>query len=488
MGMSALLSSAIELEAHQVEVVRRILQDPIQRYLLADEVGLGKTIEAGILIRQCFLDGGPQTQVIVLTPVALVPQWRAELVTKFLLGDRLGSSLHVLSLDQEREVLGHLANAVMLVIDEAHHLRREGDASRIAFFDQVAAAAARLDRVLLLSATPALHNTRGFLEMLHLLDPKTYPLEDENALRERIESRQALAEIVASLTPDNALYLDHSLDQLVELFPHDAFLQEQVAKLRALSDGMPEEDDPEFVEALGRVRAHLSELYRLHRRVLRHRRRSIGGLTPDREGAEVIDYSSAETADLIEDFDAWRVEDLPQAGATRPASALASRSFRSASGATSNTPCGPSRLRRNVGQDRGSRVAARLGGAGAFRARQTALTEFLRSRLGARRQFIVFCSDIPTADHLAQELAKALGVPVDRHSPDESAWEAFGADPARPVLVCDRRAEEGLNLQGGRKTIVHWDLPLDPNRIEQRLGRADRVRVGRTGPVAFAPL
>lgn len=50
-GMSALYSSVIELDSHQVEVVRRVLQDPAQRYLLADEVGLGKTIEAGILIR-----------------------------------------------------------------------------------------------------------------------------------------------------------------------------------------------------------------------------------------------------------------------------------------------------------------------------------------------------------------------------------------------------------------------------------------------------
>lgn len=94
MGMSALLSSAIELEAHQVEVVRRVLQDPIQRYLLADEVGLGKTIEAGILIRQCFLDGGAETHVVVLAPAALVPQWSAELATKFFLGDLLDSSLH----------------------------------------------------------------------------------------------------------------------------------------------------------------------------------------------------------------------------------------------------------------------------------------------------------------------------------------------------------------------------------------------------------
>ena len=68
MGMSALLSSAIELEAHQVEVIRRVLQDPIQRYLLADEVGLGKTVEAGVLIRQCFLDGGANTQVVWLPP------------------------------------------------------------------------------------------------------------------------------------------------------------------------------------------------------------------------------------------------------------------------------------------------------------------------------------------------------------------------------------------------------------------------------------
>ena len=478
LGMSALLSSAIEIEAHQFEVVRRVLQDPIQRYLLADEVGLGKTIEAGILIRQCFLDGGPETQVIVLTPAAVVPQWRAELATKFFLGDRLSSSLHVLSLGQEQEVLHRLANATMLVIDEAHHLRRDGDASRIAFFDRVAAAAARLDRVLLLSATPVLHNTRGFLEMLHLLDPKTYGLDDENILRERIESRQALAEIVASLTPNNALHFDNSLDQLVELFPNDALLQEQVATVRALSDKMPEEDDPEFVEALSKVRAHLGELYRLHRRVLRHRRSSIRGLTPDRAGAEVIDYSSAETADLIADFEAWRVEDLAPSGSNPVDIGPRVVLFHECLRRHFEHSLQPQPASSQPSQNREGRVTMRLGDAEAFRARQAALTEVLRPRLRVRGQFIIFCSDVATADHLARGLAETLGVPVDRHSPEASAWEAFGVDPGRPILVCDRRAEEGLNLQGGRKTIVHWDLPLDPNRIEQRLGRADRYGSG----------
>ena len=474
MGMSALLSSAIELEAHQVEVVRRVLQDPIQRYLLADEVGLGKTIEAGILIRQCFLDGGAETDVVVLAPAALAPQWRAELATKFFLGERLDSSLHVLSFDQEQQVLRHLPNATMLVIDEAHHLRREG--GRAILFDHVAAAAARLDRVLLLSATPALHNTRGFLEMLHLLDPQTYGLDDEPALRARIERRQALAEIVASLTPDNALYLDHSLDQLVDLFPHDALLQGQISTLRALSDSIPDEDDPDFVEALARVRAHLSELYRLHRRILRHRRRSVGGLTPDRAGAEVFDYVSAETADLMVDIDAWRVEDLAPNGDGAMELAVRAALFRERLGRHSEQALQPAS--RSFGADRGDRLAVRLGGVEAFRARLGALTDALRPRLGARRQFIVFCSDPASADHLTHGLAEALSVPVDRHDPAESAWKAFATDSNRPILICDRRAEEGLNLQGGHKTIVHWDLPLDPNRIEQRLGRADRYGSG----------
>jgi ATP-dependent helicase HepA len=478
MGMSALLSSAIELEAHQVEVVRRVLQDPIQRYLLADEVGLGKTVEAGVLIRQCFLDGGPDTQVVVLAPASLVPQWRAELSTKFFLRERLDSSLHVLSLSEERQVLRRLATATMLVIDEAHHLRREADASNVALFDRVAAAAAMLDRVLLISATPALHNTRGFLDMLHLLDPQTYGLEDEAALRERIEKRQALAEIVASLTPDNALYLDFTLDQLVALFPHDGLLQDQVEKLRTLSDAMPAEIDPEFVEALGKVRAHLSEVYRLHRRILRHRRRSVGGLTPERAGAQVIDYGSAETADLVGELEAWRVEDLASAGANNPAELQrCEKIFRERLSRHFEHPWVRERAPLSGG-DRGSRIAARLGTPEAFQARLAALVEALGPLLGARRQFIVFCSDIATADHLAQGLAQALGVSVDRHSPDDMGWEAFSADMTRPILVCDRRAEEGLNLQGGRKSVVHWDLPLDPNRIEQRLGRADRYGSG----------
>ena len=85
-GMKGALSSAIELHDHQLEAAWRVLQDPVQRYLLADEVGLGKTIEAGIILRQLLLDD-PRLSVQFILPPFLIGQWQHELATKFFLKD-----------------------------------------------------------------------------------------------------------------------------------------------------------------------------------------------------------------------------------------------------------------------------------------------------------------------------------------------------------------------------------------------------------------
>ena len=488
MGMSALASSAIELEAHQINVVRRVLQDPVQRYLLADEVGLGKTIEAGILIRQCFLDGGDDVVVIVIVPEALVPQWKSELASKFFLGHCLDRSLHVLSLGDRGAVRPLLGKAAMLVIDEAHRLTGHRATANAQLYAEIAAAAPGIERILLLSATPALHNERGFLEMLHLLDPSTYRLDDEVGFRSRIENRQVLAEIAAGLTPDNVLFLDQSLDQLVELFPRDALLQDHVAALRAITDTMPAEDDPSLADALGRVRAHLSEVYRLHRRILRHRRRGVGGLTPERDGGTVVRYESPETARLANALEDWRFGEnvavsrkqeeqlrTDRVGVFAEVLDRVSQYASTGSGAVGFL----ARQADLIGDaELFGRIVRLLGDGEAFEARIAATVDALRPLLAPKRQFVIFCSDEGTADALATELAGHLHLPIDRHSPDEQDWLAFNVDQNRPILVCDRRAEEGLNLQGGRKIVVHYDLPLDPNRIEQRLGRVDRYGSG----------
>jgi ATP-dependent helicase HepA len=483
LGMSALSSSAIDLEAHQIEVVRKVLQDPVQRYLLADEVGLGKTIEAGVLIRQCMLDDPQAASVLVVVPDTLVSQWRLELSTKFFLGDLLDEKIFVEALSAKDRIASRLSNVTMLVIDEAHHVTAE-TAVGARLYELLVAAAPAIERVLLLSATPALHNERGFLRMLHLLDPQGYPLDSEDAFRQRVESRQALAEIVASLAPENALYLDYTLDQLAELFPEDQRLQGEAALLRQVLIGMPPEDSPELIEAIARVRDHLSEVYRLHRRILRHRRRSVVGLTPDRSGLETIRYrstSAAKAAELAED---WRFAEASHQGtggldqnSLSAAFELAERraTYVSGEAVPTKTPGGFAGLAEP--QIYGLAETA-LSDPQRGKDRLEALVAAIASRLSPKVQFIIFCSEPEAGDLIAAALFERLKIPVDRHDPYSEAWRSFGDDPSRQVLVCDRRAEEGLNLQGGEKVVVHYDLPWNPNRIEQRLGRADRYGSG----------
>ncbi|PPQ35824.1 hypothetical protein CKO16_19595 [Rhodoblastus acidophilus] len=484
MGMSALASSAVELEAHQIEVVRRILQDPVQRYLLADEVGLGKTIEAGILIRQCVLDCGDDALILVIVPDELVAQWRGELDSRFFLGHCLDVRIHVVPFTDHGRIRPLLSRATMLVIDEAHHLTGKCAVGDGTLYAELATAAPTIERLLLLSATPALHNERGFLEMLHLLDPDTYPLNDESGFRRRIDSRQMLAQIVAGLVPENILYLDHTLDQLTEHFSDDHLLQDHVVALRSIAYALPDETDPELIDAIARVRAHISEVYRLHRRILRHRRRNIIGLTPDRSGAIRVDYESSASARLYKAAEVWRFEQTTIVDA-EPALSDRLRVFFQTLDRMQQYACSGAgnigilaRQSELVGDRHFAAVVQILSSEEAFEDRASALVASIKALLTPRQQFVVFCSDIETADRLAKTLSINLGVPVDRHDPGHDNWMAFNRDSARPILVCDRRAEEGLNLQGGRKIVVHYDLPFNPNRIEQRLGRVDRYGSG----------
>ncbi len=471
MGLSALLASAIELEAHQIEVVRRVLQDPVQRYLLADEVGLGKTIEAGVLIRQCVLDAPNEAVVLILAPAPLVRQWRGELSNRFFLGPYLDKSIQIVALGDHATTTRWLRIATMLVIDEAHHLSHTTDGKKI--YREIAAVAPAIERVLLLSATPALHNERGFLEMLHLLDPRAYPLDDEEAFRRKVRDRQAIAEIVATLTPENALHLDYVLDQLGKLFPDDALLQEHAQALRSVLDAIPTEDDPVLIDAVAKVHAHLSEVYRLHRRILRYRRRSVSGLTPDRAGVRVINYRSPGRTNLIAALEDWRfVEASALSGVTDgqawtpPVQTFWSMLERASEYALVSSGRASNAFERTVHLDVH------------FKERLDALSRALPAMMTDGAHIVLFCSETATADAISVALGRSLRVPVYRHRADDDGWLQFTEASANAVLVCDRQAEEGLNLQGGRKIVVHYDLPLNPNRIEQRLGRTDRYGAG----------
>jgi ATP-dependent helicase HepA len=117
-GITGLISANVELIPYQAAAAKRVLQDQSLRYLLADEVGLGKTIEAGVIIRQVLIDD-PRRRVTVLVPDPIVQQWRSELDRAFSLAD-FPNSVRVAPHEVARTI--NLETPPdLLVIDEAHH-------------------------------------------------------------------------------------------------------------------------------------------------------------------------------------------------------------------------------------------------------------------------------------------------------------------------------------------------------------------------------
>jgi ATP-dependent helicase HepA len=215
-GLTGLASSSIELIQHQVAVVRRVLGDPVQRYILADEVGLGKTIEAGVLIRQHLIDNPWDHNVAIVVPTHLVEQWRQELATKFFINET--EQVHLWS---ESDLPGRKLpeSLSLLVVDEAH--RTASSAFRVSdpnhlTYSIISSMARRSRSILLLSGTPVLHQETGFLAMLHLLDPNAYPLADVEAFKKRVSERQTVADALMDLSDDaSVLFAEEALNPIL---------------------------------------------------------------------------------------------------------------------------------------------------------------------------------------------------------------------------------------------------------------------------------
>ena len=498
-GISALLSSSIEIEPHQVGVIRRVLTDPSQRYLLADEVGLGKTVEAGVVIRQAVLDDLRNHRVLVLVPHALVGQWRKELTSRFAMGEFLDESVLVIPQEDSPELRSALQGLSLIVIDEAHHLADPNASAEMQeLYRLVSQVTKNVERLLLLSATPILRNEVGFLRMLHMLDSVVYPLEDIESFHSKIVNRQALAETVAALHPSNSFFMDAALDDLMIRIPNDALLRKLTIELKNRLLGLPEEDDQEFCDSVQQLRAHISETYRLNRRILRNRRKHVAGLTPERKGVQTWSINGSPIVSLESSLEDWRIAASacmePVGSAMRHSVEdfywRAARSLLEAPGSL-HALC-DERIRGIVSGSRPSfslelqlleRLQKSFDDKEWMALRIGRLCDGLRS-LPEGTKAVVFCATEACADEVFVQL-KQRHFGVVRHNAEDTGevgasddWNGFLTNSAITAIVCGTIAEEGINLQGGKKAVVHFDLPVQPNRIEQRMGRVDRYGSG----------
>ncbi|MET3909998.1 ATP-dependent helicase HepA [Bradyrhizobium sp. S3.3.6] len=496
-GMSALLSAGVEFVPHQIAAVRRILADPLQRYLLADEVGLGKTIEAGLVARQHLIDN-PAVRVVIAVPEHLRVQWKKELTQKL----RFDQFEDAFDLRAHEEIASITEIPDVLIIDEAHHVvgATEGPLADAASRLQQLSRESRV--LLLLSATPALSDHRRFLALLNLLDPLSHPLNDVDGFAVKLQNRREFGRLLLSLDPTGpALVLRQRAAEAAKLFPDDPVVVELAPLLIEAS-----RTEPERVASLcTALRTHVADTYRIHQRLIRSRRADAKGWEFMPRGPAVgqepeLSHVRQEIDDddringLLAALEEWRfaaMDTVPASDRSRLVQlAERYRSWVEALGISlpefaavvrSSDPVfegeldlmdgllsialgdGPAHNRIEVMVESTARLLKTLTTAAhspkivVFSSSTMIAEEFQRALAGRLHDVSVFLlaegSDEPT---------RAAG-PVD----------GFSALRKAAVLVLDRHGEEGLNLSVA-DAIVHLDLPFSAARIEQRIGRLDR--------------
>lgn len=475
-GLTGALSAKIELVPHQLSAARRVLTDPVQRFLLADEVGMGKTIEAGIVARQCFIDD-PTRHIEILAPRPLIPQWTRELFDRF----DLGEYRRQITFTSHDVVDASDGVPDLLIVDEAHNLLG-GEVS----FGHLVRRGHAAPRLLLLSATPALGAPSALLRLLHVLDPNAYGADDLPKLIGRLEVSQNLGRILLSLAEDAPIFLiKRAARDIATKLPDDLIVAELAGRLEA------EEDTS---EGLADLRSHLADTYRVHQRLIRARRQEASvyfrprGVTNDgaRDHLRIEVDEDERWPEVLVSFEDWRDKirlSKIDAGGVSADAAITLIQAIDAIGCddrTSTFEDAPASLKASLSADAGNRTRVVVAADVA-----SAILQRLEREGQRAPKLVAFATTAETSDRL---LAELLGRGMDARrltegdTPDgvDETIVGFERATSAAVLICDHSGEEGLNLNFA-DGILHVDLPLSVTRMEQRIGRLDRF--GRSKPI-----
>ncbi|MGW4682376.1 helicase-related protein [Micromonospora taraxaci] len=507
----SLAGIAVEPRAYQLVPLMMALRQKTVRMLISDDVGIGKTIEAGLIASELLAQGSASGLAVLCSP-ALAEQWQAELRTKFGIDAELvlastvsrlersldlGQSLfdkhpHVIVSTDFIKSTRHRDDFVrhcpdLVIVDEAHTCVAAADNTssqnqlRFELLQRVAADADR--HLLLVTATPHSGKESAFRNLLGLVKPELATVDLGSDAGRRMLApyfvHRKRADVRQYLTREDGL-ADDSLAEETS-FPADRHFKDETYRLSAAYRALLD-------DAIAYASERVSAADQQGRREARIAWWSAIALlrslvSSPRAAAQTLRTRSATAT-------AGTAEEADRLGAPLT-------SDFSDSDALEGLDVAPGAETGGVA-DAGARLAeladqaAQLEGPTEDR-KLTALVTHLKALLKEGYHPIVFCRYIPTAEYVAEHLDGKLGKktvvqavtgtlsPQQRIQRIEELAEAAGGDPAaRRVLIATDCLSEGVNLQHHFDAVVHYDLAWNPTRHDQREGRVDRYGQKRT--------
>ncbi len=508
--LAAVRAGRVQLEPYQLVPVSRILKGSHRSLLIADDVGLGKTIEAGLCILELMARGVGQ-RVLLVVPPGLIDQWLEEMHRRF--GLAFKSIADSAALDQAQTELAEglspwtfhdriitsteylkrvgVYDAALrcpwdiIVVDEAHYLAESGSPAnpyttrRTRLGTELRKATRSL---LLLTATPHNGYRHSFRSLLELVEPTDAALEGSEAtVRGRVQRSMVrrLKRQITRAAPDGArvpafvprapverLDVHCASDAEREVF---RLVAEYCGRTMEAAAGSDQRDLVSFAMQIVKKRMLSSRLALV--RTIENRLDALSMATDEPEP------NRAELRELEADLP------LPEEQAER----IALRVLRSAVSRDVRGRNGEKRRLREI-----QRALARLGDSPD--PKMTRLLAHLRQTVFDEpdEKAIVFTEYRDTLEALRealtvdpvfeQRVVELTGGLTARQRRDRIA--AFAASECRVLLATDA-ASEGLNLQHHCRRLYHLELPWNPNRLEQRNGRIDRYGQRRTPQIAY---
>lgn len=510
-GFKNLIGTRVYLLPHQIDTIIRALAEKPCRLMLADEVGLGKTIEA-LSILKSMQDLSPDMKTIIVVPDTLLYQWQNEISLKCWIDvdvlERYTVRTGTLLLTYDEFKTSCKKNSIplnkwdLLIVDETHRLLNDAE-----MYESILMMAQRVRDVLLLSATPILHRGSEYHKLLTLLNPERFENMGASQFQALLDKQRTLQHVVFPLVRDLEDYLEY-----------DEMPDEYVDSLEKINDGLKDDRLAQIIleidihsedHGLRMVKialAYITEFYQIERGILRHRRRDTvaDGI---KRTCELLDFDKGNAEFGIFEHECYeKALDLAEDALSSQGNGAVTRIKRLMTAAASS----PYALFEVIHDDGWnderlsyyckrwmesyekeiedmSQVSDEID---RFYSKLSKIIDYIDQEDYEKKDkvlvFTSFTCNIKKmymgfVNYFGKESTRTFYRDMDAESLQESA-DAFQEDKNCKFLICDESGGEGRNFQIA-DYIVHFDLPWSPAVLEQRIGRLDRIGREESRPV-----
>lgn len=511
MGFKELAGCKIFLMPHQLKSIMRCLQEDTCRYMLADEVGMGKTIEAASILK-IYFSRHKDVNALIVAPSSLLEQWKIELFLKFDLYEGENENNNYITFAELEKAASNECNQNwdFTIIDETHRLLRFRTC-----YDAFHKLSKNTTNLLLLSATPVQQKRADYLDLLRLILPSKYDGCSRELFDELVEKQRSITK-AAAMVLSNIEDIEEAIQESLgaDEDPHgnedceDFFddIRRGFKKLhRIVEDDLLKEmyEQADFdSEDLGvhhfKVAiSYLCENYQIEKNIIRNRRDTLENLPerqltslpyaldPDKNFYEYGTYQDLVNWVTKEELTEEEFEKIfkPLFGAFFSSPWAFERALEEVENEISGIP---NELKENLRRWKlyeqyiVDNIVDALDAPDDYSSR-IVRTMYYLDEYASDAKIVLFTNFKETfevyeemlADFYTEEGFSCFRIGMNADELELNVCK-FQNDKNCMVMLCDESGGEGRNFQCA-DYVVHIDLPWDANVIEQRIGRLDRM-------------